>query len=501
MARAAAEEITKGWRAELKATFKTDQLPATPGTPDLAWVSVTGTVTDGDYRALWDSVQQEMVGRRRARVFEPFEISGSRLCAQSPGLPAVAAPRGKPAHERKEALSAASWVKRHAASQRFPSTVSIASSAFRSRLLELAGADPAVAAELCAPVEKLTAVLDRLQLHTDRAKLRSVQPPPGLEALAGLLGAWVTPERWDTSGIGREYGTEPDEQTVRDGRAAASALAAIARKAAIPAPSPYYAIVVQDFDRLGRALGRLDLDQQRTVSQQLSELAEEQSVLLRDKHPLAERVYAGDDLLALCPAAEALQLAESIRQQVRAAVATGPLATAGPEASPITASTGVVFAYMSNPLQDAIRSAQQAIAEAKSATRARGRSRDAIAVVVRRRGGQRARTVQPWWPAADLKGASATELLNRIKPGPGVAALSAGLGSDLERDEAMLAELAGEQELLRAELVRLVTRHGGTPEAGEALCTLGLSERAIPQGSFEPVPAALVARFLFQEAR
>lgn len=79
--------------------------------------------------------------------------------------------------------------------------------------------------------------------------------------------------------------------------------------------------------------------------------------------------------------------------------------------------------------------------------------------------------------------------------------LSAALGSDLERDEAILRELADDPALLRAELVRLVQRHGGTSEAGKALYLLGRAERAVAGSDIAPVPAALVARFLSQEAR
>ncbi|MGH3786164.1 MAG: Cas10/Cmr2 second palm domain-containing protein [Pseudonocardiaceae bacterium] len=501
IARAAADKIRDGWHDELAETFKTSQPPATPGMPDLSWVSVTGTVADGGYPALWQVAQRELVGRRRARVFEPLNESQRKLCAQSPGLPAVTAPPGRPAHERGEALSAAGWAKRRAASARFPSTVSIALSAFRRRLLERAGVDPELAAELRGPVKTLDTAVEGLKLYTDRAELRSVPCPAELEPLASRLGAWVTPERWDAAGIEHEYGTRPDEQLMRDGRTAAGALAVIARKAGIPAPSPYYAIVVQDLGQLGAALGRLDLGQQREVSRQLSTLAAGQSRLLEEQHPLAVLVYAGgDDLLAFCPAAEALRLAESIRQQVRTAVATGPLAHAGPDGDPITASTGVVFAHMSNPLQDAVPSAQQATKEAKSMTRASGRSRNAIAVRVRTRGGLRAMTVQPWWPPRTEDGASATELLTRIRPGPGTDVLSAGLGSELERDQEALRELA-DPALLRAELTRRVERHGGTPQAGRALWTLGLSERGVRGAGIAPVPAALVAGFLSREAR
>ena len=502
IAAAAAAEVVKGWRDELEAVFKPAVPPDTPGMPDVAWVSVTGMVAGGDYRKLWKAAQQEMVGRRRARVFEPVRFGQSKLCAQSAGLAAVAAPARRPAHERDEALSAAGWAKRVGDGQRFPSTVSIASSAFRDRLLRLAVSDPDVAARLRGQVDRLSTAVDELHLHTDRGELGVVKPPAGLEGLAGRLGAWVTPERWDVAGIEREYGMEPKKATVRDGRAAASALVAIARKAGIPGPSPYLAVVVQDLDRLGRALGNLDLVQQRAVSRQLSDLAVKQFTLLAEQHPLAVLVYAGgDDLLAFCPASQALRFAEAVRLQVRDVVKSGPLSTAGPEGVPITASTGVVFAHMSNPLQDAVRSAQQAITDAKRATSASGRSRNAIAVVVRRRGGQRARTIQPWWPPRADGGVTATELLAQIRPGPRADVLSGALGSDLEREEEALRELATEPALLRAELTRLVERHGGTPEAGKALCALGWSERGVGGGGMAPVPAALVARFLSQEAR
>jgi GGDEF domain-containing protein len=504
-ARATAEEIIRGWRSEVEQVFHPDRSLPTPGMPDIAWVSVTGSAAEGDYGALWRAAQVEMDGRKRARVFEPVEIRARTLCAQSPGLPAATAPRRARRHERNEALSAAGWTKRQAGREAaaFPSTVSIASSVFRSRLLERAAADPDLAAGLRGPVEALDGALHSLDMPTDTATLRAVSVPDGLEPLAGSLGAWVAAERWDPEVLAREYGTTPDGATVRGAHRAATAITTLARSAGVRAPSPYFAVVVQDVDRLGRVLGDFDLNQQREVSQQLGALAAEQGSLIEEQHPHVHVVYAGgDDLLAFCPAAAALAFARSIREQVRDAVSTGPLATAGPDGHPITASTGVVFAHMSNPLRDAVRSAQEAIKKAKEAKQALGRSRDALAVVVCRRGGQRARTVLPWWPPADPDSLSATALLERIQPGSGSDALSGALGSELERDKDVLSDLGhADQALLRAELVRLVDRHGGTKEAGEALCTLGLSERGADKRRFEPVPAALVARFLTQEAR
>ena len=91
-------------------------------------------------------------------------------------------------------------MKRRAGSERFASTVSIGSSVFRSWLLERAASDLDVAAELRGPVREQTAALDRLAVRSDGSKLRSVPTPAVLEPLAGRLGDWVSPERWDTEG-------------------------------------------------------------------------------------------------------------------------------------------------------------------------------------------------------------------------------------------------------------------------------------------------------------
>jgi CRISPR-associated protein Cmr2 len=168
----------------------------------------------------------------------------------------------------------------------------------------------------------------------------------------------------------------------------------------------------------------------------------------------------------------------------------------------ITASTAVAFGHLASPLQETVRAAREAIAQAKSAAGRDGRTRDALAVVVRRRGGERARLVQPWSSAGPGE-PDAVDLLTRLRPAAASGALSAGLAAQLERDGPSLAELAGHGDrgdlvTVRAELTRLVGRRGGGPAAAEALTLLGVAERA-GGGGFEPVRAALVGRFLAQE--
>ena len=132
MARAAADAVNDEWNRLVRETFHPRPAPDTPGVPDLAWVSVTGPA-DG-YDSLWRTAQQELVARRRARVFAPLLDKRVHLCAQSAGLPAVPAPPHLPEHQRAERLSAAGWTKRRSQRQRFPSTAAVASRAYCRRL-------------------------------------------------------------------------------------------------------------------------------------------------------------------------------------------------------------------------------------------------------------------------------------------------------------------------------------------------------------------------------
>jgi CRISPR-associated protein Cmr2 len=482
--------VTRGWQEAAEAVFGTkgSATPATPGMPDVAWASVTGQVDA--YRDLWEAAQRAMVARRRSRVFVPVRAERVVLCAQAPHLPAGPVPRRSRRHERGERLSAAGWVKRwegRRGGEVFPSTLAIASATYRSALL---AASP-IRESLREPVRALAETVDRLDPQTGPG-----DPP---EALAGWLeraAAWLDPQRWDPGGLALEY--EASADLVAAGERQARRILELARSQGIRPPSPYYAVVVQDLDRLGRALGRLGLAGQREVSGQLTVLAAAQ----RDAVGAVAGgfpVYAGgDDLLAFCPAAAALPVAATVRRLVTEHLAGGPLGSAGPDGSVVTASTAVVFGHMTSPLRETLLAAREAIGLAKTATGRDGRSRDALAVLVRRRGGERTRLVQPWSPAG-IGGPDAAELLARLRPAGEPVGLSGGLAAQLERDGPSLSELAGRDlATVQAEIARLVGRRGGGPAAAEALTLLGVAER-VTGGGFDPVPAALIGRFLAQE--
>jgi hypothetical protein len=492
--------VELAWAERVKRAFPGGQ--ETPGMPDLSWVCVTGSAAPEDYSELWERARAALVARRRVRVFTPLLRKGRTLCSQSPQLPATVPPAGRRRHEQGEHLSAAGWVKRletRHGDTAFPSTVAIASSSFRARLIAVGAQAPSE--ELATAVGRLSAIAQQLDAPRERG-LRVGEVPAALRPLADGLGAWVFPERWDAEAMARA-GVEARPSVVAKGRAEAVALVTLARRLGVPPPTPYFAVVAQDLDRLGQKLTGLTIEQHRGVSATLGGLAAAQWQAAVGLSAPAEPIYAGgDDFLAFAPAASALELAAEVRRLVAERCQ-------GTALWPVTASTAVVFAHMGSPLQEAVEAAQSALAAAKETERD-GVNRDALCVVVRRRGGERARLIQPWTAALD-----AVTLLRQVRPASPDGPLSPGLASRLEADESSLDELArdGLRPVLSKELQRLVARqHGGSPEAAErvarALGELGRRERSAPLTpfsaavpEFRPVPAALTARFLTQECR
>jgi hypothetical protein len=504
LARKVARAIDEEWAARVERVFPDGE--RTPGMPDISWVSVSGSAEPEHYGQLWERARVALVARRRARVFAPLLVKGRSLCSQAPHLPASDPPPTRRRHERNERLSAAGWVKRMDARQgnqentAYPSTVAIASTSFRVRLI--GKARETGDERLIAAVRRLAAVAQQVSRYQERP-LPVDDVPDDVAPLAGQLGQWVYPERWDATALRRD-GVSGAGEKAQKGRAAAIALLAEAKRLKVTPPSPYYAVVVQDLDRLGKALNQLTLEQHRSVSDALGALAEAQWRAALELRLPARPVYAGgDDFLAFSPAASALELVVAVRRSVDERAEAAGLSVNG---RPITASTAVVFVHMGSPLQEAIETAQAALHEAKSTERY-GQSRDALCVVVRRRGGERARLIQPWGEKLD-----AVELLGQVRPAQPGSSLSPGLASRLEQDAGSFDELAanGLWLALSKELQRLVERQGGDEDAGAALFELGRRERSsaatataarpVP-AAFRPVPAALTARFLTQECK
>ncbi|REH47348.1 CRISPR-associated protein Cmr2 [Kutzneria buriramensis] len=505
LAKEVADAVHREWRQAAAACFGAAP-PTTPGMPNTWWVAVTGPAdTPQEYAALRERAENLATARKRTRVFEVMTASGVWPCAVSPGLPSVLAPDTARRHERGERLSAACWVKRtylrDRGGQATRSTLSIASTPYRVELLKAAPDD--LAAEVAALLDAAATVVGRSpSLPAERPVVTGV--PAGVEPLATSLGAWVYPDVWNQASLHREYRTNVAEDTVRQGRAAALAIGGIAERLGIRRPTPYYAVLLQDLDRLGAAMGALGRDQQGTGSQQLVELGRAQRRAIENAVFPGVPVYTGgDDLLAFAPAAGAITLAAEMRALVDEHLKDGPLRDT--DGRTITASTAVVFAHMRSPLRSVLSQARDALDKAKNSESRQGQDRDALTVVVLRRGGERSRLIQPWSPQLPSRLARLT---------PARFALSSGLAGQLEQDKHELAGLAEDTDLhptVEAELTRLVlrrTRARDDAEAGavaQALHQLAWDERGEPDAVpgtpifYRPAEPALVARFLAQE--
>jgi len=467
-------------------------------------------------------------------------------------------------HERPEKLGAVAWIKRTAPHQgerpRTPSTPSIASAPYRAAVLGKAGdGDPAVLGALRALHE---AGRDLTGPEEPVAGLIVPAGPSGrdrqaLEWFAAGGGAWADPERWDPHGVrraleqrdesaGRATGSGTDPRIGRRAaegfRAAQDLCEALGRR-----PATYLAVVVQDLDGLGRFLaepglsadrapstgppaGPRDRDDptraHREISRVLHRLAGEQAGLItgpgpadrdrpagsepRQEHLFGVPVYAGgDDVLALAPAATALDLARRLHDAV-------------PDGLP-TASTAVFCFHQRSPLQRAVRAAQELLEDAKGLPGKHG-----LAIGFARRSGPAFRIVLPWAEHTTVRAlldALAPRGQAHGSPAPS-RPVSPRLVFTLERDAGALDALLGDgagrpshRTLVQQELRRLVARHSG-PDARSTdpdvralagfLYETGRtpgprpSPDAGPSGprrGFDPVPAARVAHFLRQEAR
>ncbi|WP_162233148.1 type III-B CRISPR-associated protein Cas10/Cmr2 [Protofrankia coriariae] len=445
----------------------------------------------------------------------------------------------------------------------FPSTASIATAPFRVRVVEALASGDASGNLVGNSGENLTgdspgnsseyfsgnldrnsggALLDAVRRHRDAvyaitAVLRkagaktpgNLERPgalPALEALARPLGdvvagwsclegSWCLADTWQPESLLRESGLrlpasdqrhaevvracargrQASEDLVRElARASAAGTSTASRP-----PASYLALIVQDADDMGWALsharmpaGRIMREWHGQVSTKLVAIAGEQARALEEEHGRA--VYAGgDDLLGLVPAANALRAAARGRELF----VTG---TQGLLTRP-SVSTAIVFFHVSYPLQDALGRARDALKEAK-----RRPGKAGLALVVLRRGGERAASVLPWRgpggtrpptsPARSLVG-----LVEGFRTG-----LSPRLLNDMYEERHGIANLAGSRLDYGAEISRLVTRHSGSESQAAGFVDLvrqvePATDRPRAHDVIAWVDALEVARFLAQEGR
>lgn len=176
-------------------------------------------------------------------------------------------------------------------------------------------------------------------------------------------------------------------------------------------PQPYYAVLLADGDRMGRAIDhQQSADQHRELSKALAKFAGEVQGIVENKgkyelktdgckeeketrkgHEGALIYAGGDDVLALMPLHTVLECARALAQAFEKHLA----GFADEEGNTPTLSVGVAVAHYLEPMSDALDLARNAEKEAK-------KTRNALAVIVSKRSGAD-RTVAGVWGTLDQR--------------------------------------------------------------------------------------------------
>lgn len=174
------------------------------------------------------------------------------------------------------------------------------------------------------------------------------------------------------------------EGNPQQARQASKALSALRREIGISRPTPYYAILLADGDRMGVAIDAQSSEEgHRALSRELAKFAGRARQVVRE-HSGALVYAGGDDVLALLPVTQALDCARTLAEGF-AELMKG----FGQEGQRPTLSVGVAIVHHSNPLGDALDLARRMEKLAK-------RERNSLAVGVDKRSGSEVSAVGTW---------------------------------------------------------------------------------------------------------
>jgi CRISPR-associated protein Cmr2 len=165
------------------------------------------------------------------------------------------------------------------------------------------------------------------------------------------------------------------------------------------APHPYYAILLADGDRMGKAIEAAakqnGLQKHREISRKLSEFAADVDDIVLEHG--GSTIYAGgDDVLALVPMHRVLECAEKLAVDFKAKLNDFSYRECDDKSGKPTLSVGVVIAHHLDPLQDSLETVRRSEKAAK-------KYRQALAVTVSKRSGNDT-TVAGQWANSSFSG-------------------------------------------------------------------------------------------------
>ena len=221
----------------------------------------------------------------------------------------------------------------------------------------------------------------------------------------------------------------------------------------IPQPSPYYAFLVADGDRMGRLLRSINSsDMHKDFSKSLSKFAAQAAEILRKEGRRGTLVYGGgDDVMAYLPVHQCIDAAQELSaafgeqmQDIADRIAT----ISGEQVGKVSLSVGIAIVHMLEPLEEVRQLAHAAEKQAK-------KTRNTLAVHVHKRGGgdllrvamsftaekqspiEQMRHIHDWLKASDFSAKFAYELRDLYLMYEGLKVSSSWL-QDKEKLETLL---------------------------------------------------------------
>lgn len=269
------------------------------------------------------------------------------------------------------------------------------------------------------------------------------------------------------------------------------ALADFLKKLGVSTPLPYYAILVADGDRMGKAIERQDsFEKHRNLSQQLARFAGSVRTIVENKFG-GELVYSGgDDVLAFVPLHRAVECARQLAETFQRHLSDFPVNEQGETP---TLSAGIGISHFMDPLRGALELAREAEKVAK-------RERNSLAIIVDKRSGSRVE-VAGVWGTLDRRLKDYVSLHRGDDVPDGAAYELQELGRLLTGAEG--AEREDLEKLVRKEAERILRRkqpaHGEAPEIeAEVLGRLLKDLKTVPLAAV--ADRLIVARLLAQAA-
>jgi len=290
--------------------------------------------------------------------------------------------------EGAERLDAIDTVKRFAeliSGQPFPSTSSIATASYVRALIETlkqGKIKTTIVEQWLAATEEL----DEMSIDAIPSLKEQAADQPLLKRIVSRDGDCFFDETFTSYRLQKDYHktSEEAEDISEAGKVALTKLIQATKEHKIPTPTPYYAIIQMDGDNMGICLNGVENEQEhKAISEALSEFSRHPNQVRRIvqiDHP-GRLVYAGgDDVLALSPLKDLLDVAYKLQERYKGKVE--PVVGTEERQQKVTASMGIVIAHHYTPLNLVLQTVRNAEKLAKNRY-----GRNALVVTVMKRSG------------------------------------------------------------------------------------------------------------------